>query len=117
MVSSLVSDRGTEDRVPGGRNVEELSEEAASGHPPSSAIMDPFMAGQDELEDLARKGRDEIAKREARELRRKERREQLKRAKIQLIAECSTTPLGGLCTGEPSMLGPLLIVGVASFLV
>jgi hypothetical protein len=75
------------------------------------------MADPDGLEDLARKGKDEIAKREGRERLEKERRERLKRAKIQLIAECSTTPLGWLSTGEVSMLGPLVILGVASFLV
>lgn len=75
------------------------------------------MAGPDDLGDLARKGKDEIAAREERERRGKERRERLKRAKIQLIAECSTTPLGWLSTGEASMLGPLVIVGVASLLV
>jgi hypothetical protein len=74
------------------------------------------MPDQDDLEALSRKGKAELAQREARHLVRKERRERLKRAKIQLIAECSTTPLGWLSTGEVSMLGPLGILGVASLL-
>lgn len=75
------------------------------------------MSGQEDLEELARKGKDEIAQREGRELRSQERRERLKRAKIQLIAECSTTPLGWLSTGDASALAPLGILGVASILV
>jgi hypothetical protein len=75
------------------------------------------MSEEDRLRDLARKGQSAIDAREAAAQAGALRFEQARQAQRRHVAAASTTALGWLDTGDPTLLAPLVIVGVGTFLV